>query len=154
LKYTLLLMCLAAYVFGTSARWSWLYISLLLWKKILNYFVFVEVRILVEKWNIYEAHIFTRSLVQKCYLETNSLCLNMLLCVKTFLHFQYFYWNLGNHLTFMLSTPISSIIFHNRGTNVNYVLDFYVPADVHFSHFKELKSTFFTSLHFALRVMY
>jgi len=53
---------------------------------------------------------------------------------------------------------MTSIIFHTRGPNtqenVSYVLDFYVSADVHFPHFEELKSNFFTPLHFALRVMY
>jgi len=36
---------------------------------------------------------------------------------------------------------------------VNYILDFYDTTDVHITHFEELKSTFFTSVHFALRVM-
>jgi len=55
-------------------------------------------------------------------------------------------------------TLISTIIFHTRGPNtqdnVHYLLDIYVPADVHFSHFEDLKFTFFTYIHFALRVMY
>jgi len=50
------------------------------------------------------------------------------------------------------------IIFHIRRPdnqeNVSYVLNFYVSDEVHFSHFDELKSTFFTSLHFAPQVMY
>jgi len=36
----------------------------------------VEVRILVEKWNVYEVQIFPRPLLQTCRLETTSLCLN------------------------------------------------------------------------------
>jgi len=53
---------------------------------------------------------------------------------------------------------ITSIILHIRRPNcqqkVCYALGFYVSADFHFSHFEKQKSTFFTSLHFAQRVMY
>ena len=48
----------------------------ILCEKILNYFVCLEVRILVEKRNIYEGHIFLRPLLQTCRLETTSVCLN------------------------------------------------------------------------------
>ena len=67
LKETLVLMCLAS-CFDTIDSWKVnvghrdIYYA----KKILNNFRSVEVRILVEKWNIYENHIFPRSLVQKC----------------------------------------------------------------------------------------
>ena len=44
-------------------------------KKILNYFGCVAFRFLVQKWNIYEAHIFPRSLLETCWLESISLCL-------------------------------------------------------------------------------
>ena len=46
----------------------------ILCEKILNFFVCVEVRIVVEKWNIYEAHILPRPLLQTCRLVTTSLC--------------------------------------------------------------------------------
>ena len=29
----------------------------------------------LEKWNVYEGHIFTRPLLETCRTETNSLCL-------------------------------------------------------------------------------
>ena len=51
-------------------------------KKVLNYFVYVEVWILEEKCNIYETHIFPRSLVQTCWLGSISMCLNTQLSVK------------------------------------------------------------------------
>ena len=51
-------------------------------EKILNTFLSVEVRILVEKLNIYEGHILSRPLLQICRLEKNSLCLNTRLLVK------------------------------------------------------------------------
>ena len=53
---------------------------------------------------------------------------------------------------------MTSIILHTRITNcqynVCYAHGFYVSADFHFSHFEKLKSTFFTSIHNAQRVMY
>jgi hypothetical protein len=80
--------------------------SFIIRKKILNYFGCVEVRILVEKWNIHEAHIFQSSLVQLRWLETTSLCLNTRLnVIKKFSNYHYIYWNLGNRLSFMCSPP-------------------------------------------------
>jgi hypothetical protein len=118
----------------------------------------VEVGILVGKWNIYEAHVFSRSLVQTCWMETTSLCLNTQLRVKIFLHSHYFYWNLGNPLNFMCSPLMTSIIFHTRGhktqENVSYALIFMFKLMFIFRILRSWKATFFTSLHFALRVMY
>ena len=87
LKETLELMCLAS-VFGTLASWKMIvgHRDIYYAKKSLNYFGCVEVRIIVEKWNIYESHIFLGSLVQSCWLETSSLCLNTRLIVNK--HFQ------------------------------------------------------------------
>ena len=59
--------------------WTWRHI---LWEKILNTFVCVELRIIVEKWNVYEGHIFSGPLLLTCRLETTSLCLNYRLPVK------------------------------------------------------------------------
>ena len=59
-----------------------------------NNFSYVEVRILVERWNIYEGHIFQRQLLQTCILETTFLCLNTRLRVnKKFPTSHYFYGN-------------------------------------------------------------
>ena len=64
-------------------------------KKILNYFGKLEFRILVEKLIIYEAHIYPMLLVQTCWLETASLCLNSQLSVnKKFSNYNCFYWYL------------------------------------------------------------
>jgi hypothetical protein len=54
----------------------------ILWEKILNFLVSLEFRILVEKSNVNEGHIFPRSLLQTCRLETTSLCLNTRLLVN------------------------------------------------------------------------
>jgi len=57
----------------------------------------------------------------------------------------------------MRLTLMTIIIFHTRGPNTqenfSYVFDFYVSGDVHIPQFGELKNNFFTSIHFALRVM-
>jgi len=71
----------STYVFGKSF-WHYreLKIDCCAWrhilKKILYSFVCVEVRILVEKWTVYECHIFLRLILQTCRLETTSFCLN------------------------------------------------------------------------------
>ena len=66
----------------------------ILCEKILNPFVCVEVRILVEKWNVYEGHFFPRPLRQTCRLKTTTLCLNTRLLVNNkFPNPHYFYWN-------------------------------------------------------------
>ena len=102
----LILMCLAAVCFWhvRKVKGGFCTSINLLRKYILNYFGWVELRILVGKWNIYEAHIFTTSLGQKCCLETTTLCLSTPLRVKK-IHYQYFYLNFGKTLTFMCSTP-------------------------------------------------
>ena len=78
----------STYVFGKS---FWHYRDLksecwtsrlLLCKKILHFFICVEVRFLFKKCNMYEAHIFPRPLQQTCRLETTPLCSNTRLRVK------------------------------------------------------------------------
>ena len=51
-------------------------------KEILNSFVCVDFRILVEKLNVNEGHIFPRPLLQTCRIETTTLCLNTRLRVN------------------------------------------------------------------------
>jgi hypothetical protein len=91
----------------------------------------VEVSYLVEKWNNYDAQIFSRSLVQKCSLESTSLCLHTRLRVnKKFKNSHYFFeininfWLLCAHLV------MTCIILHSRRpncqANVCYALGFYV----------------------------
>ena len=69
LKETLLLMCLASLL---KIIESWKLIlghrAIYYAKKIINTFVCVEIRILVEMWYAYEGHIFPRSLLQTCRL--------------------------------------------------------------------------------------
>ena len=115
LKDNLLIMCLAAVCFGTSASWNVvILLRLYYYEKIYYFFGKLEIRILVGKWNTYEVHIFTKSLVQKCWLEKTNLCLNTRLSVnKNFLHCQTFYWNLGKPLTFIFTKP-----------NIKYILSY------------------------------
>ena len=100
---------------------------------------------------IWSSH-FSKVIRTNMLLETKSLCLNTQLRVKKIFQFlHYFYWNLGNPLTFMCSPLMTSIIFNPQTTNTQenfiYVLDFYVLADNHIPHFEELKGMFFTYFH-------
>ena len=78
----------STYVFGKSF-WSYRELKIDCWtsrhivcEKILNSFVYLEFGIPVEKWNVYESHIFPRPLLQTWSLETTSLCLNTRLIVN------------------------------------------------------------------------
>ena len=103
----LILMCLAAVCFSyvRKLKGGCCTSIHLLRKNILNKFVWLELRILVGKWKIYEAHIFARTLGQKWCLETTTMCFSTRLRVKKWLHSQTFYLNFGNPLIFMCSTP-------------------------------------------------
>ena len=129
----------------------------ILCKKILNFFLFVEVRILCKKWNMYEAHIFPRPFKQTCRLETIPLCLNTRLRVKKNfkIHINFIEINVNDCLL-CSHRVMTSIILHTwRPVNKKSLTHLvFVSAVFHFSHFEKLKSTFFTSLHFAQRVMY
>ena len=83
LKETLVLMCWESH-FDIIEKWNLIvgHRDIYYAKKILNTFVCVEVRIFVEKWCVYEGHIFPRPLLQTCRLEKTSLCLNTRLFVK------------------------------------------------------------------------
>ena len=87
-------------VFGKSL-WNYRELIIDFWtsrhilgEKVLNFFVCMDVRILLEKWNVYEGHFFPRTLLQPCRLETTFLCLNTRLIVNNkFPNSHYFYWN-------------------------------------------------------------
>ena len=72
-------------------------------KEILDIFIIVEVRILVVKRNMYEAHIFPRPLLQTSRLETTSLFLNTLLLVKKNFQILFFILKLMHKFAFMCS---------------------------------------------------
>jgi len=97
----------------------------LLCEKIWNYFVCVNVRILVEMWNIYESHIFQMSLVQTWWLETTFFVFKNPLKYKIFSKLSL---SLGNRFTLCAHPLITSIIIHirtpNAQENVSYVLGF------------------------------
>ena len=126
-------------------------------KKILNFFVCMEVRILCKKEKYVWSHIFPKPLQQTCRLETIPLCLNTRLRVyKNFkIHINFIEINVSFCLLCAVRV-LTSIILHtrrpvNKKSVTHLVFD---SADFHFSHFEKLKITFFTSLHFAQRVMY
>ena len=149
------------YVFRSFSSWKLVVIHQVIYngKKILIYFGFREVRILFRKvkliWSTHFPHV----------ISTNIMKWNAIIVIKypvkikqKFSTSSWIYWNLRNRWLLCAQHIISSIIFRTRGPNSQdndgYVLDFYVPSDVHFSHFEMLKITFFTYLHFALRDMY
>jgi len=87
-------------------------------KKILISFVCVEVRILLEKWNVYEGHNFQRPLLHTCILETISLCLYTPLLGKK--NFQFFIIFIEINVNFFLLCAhhvMTSIILHTRRNN-------------------------------------
>ena len=89
-------------------------------KKIINTFVCGEVRILVEKWNVCEGHIFPRPLLQTCRLETTSLWLNTRLFVnKNFSNSHCFIEINVNFCLLWAHRILTSIILHIRGLTVN-----------------------------------
>jgi hypothetical protein len=74
----------------------------------------VEVRYLVEKRNICDAHIFTRSLVQTCRLESTSLCLHTRLRVKNkFPNSHYLFYINANVWLLCAHLLMTSIILHS-----------------------------------------
>ena len=107
-------------------------------KKILNFFVCVEVRFFGEKWNIYEAHIFPRPLLQTCRLKTTSLCSNTRLRVNKNFEILIILIELNVNVCVLCAHPVmTSIILHTRrrncSKNVYYALGFYVLADFFFA---------------------
>jgi len=72
------------FFFGTFASWKeFLEIATFIFRNKISYnFVCVDVCILVQKWIIYEAQIFPRSLVQTCWLETTYFSLHTRLSVN------------------------------------------------------------------------
>jgi len=98
----------------------------------------VEVRIPVGKWNIYEAHIFPRSLLKTCRLETTSLCLNTRLRVNKKFQNSHFFIEININVCVLCAHPVmTSIILHTRRPNsqwkVCYAHGLYVSADFFFA---------------------
>jgi len=121
LKETLVLTCLASH-FDIIESWKLnvghrdIYYA----KKILNSFVCVEVRIIVEKLNVYEGHIFPSPFLKTCRLETTSLYLNTRLFVNK--NFQILKIFIEINLNFCLLCAhhvIKSLILHTRDLTVN-----------------------------------
>ena len=90
----------------------------ILCKKILNSILSVEVRILVEKLNIYKGHIFPRPLLQTCRFERNYMCSNTRLRVnKNFLILITFIEINVNVCLLCAHHVMTSIIIHTRRPN-------------------------------------
>ena len=118
LKETLILMCLSSH-FDIIKRWKLNvgYLDIYYAKKILNTFVCVEFRIPVEKWNVYEDHIFPRPLLQTCRLDTNSLCLNTRVKLNKKFPKNHIYWINVNVCLLRDHHVMKGIILHTRRSN-------------------------------------
>ena len=106
---------------------------------------------------MYEAHIFPMPLQPTCRLETTPLCLNTRLRVnKNFkMHNNFIEINVNVCLSCAHHVMTSIILRTRRPVNKKSVthLVFMFHLILFFSHFEELKRTFFTSFHFAPRGM-
>ena len=81
----------------------------------------MEVRELVEKWNIYDAHIFTRSIVRTFSLESTSLCLHTRLrVIKKFPNSHYFFEINVKVLLLCAQLVMTSVIRHSQRLNCQY----------------------------------
>ena len=107
----------------------------------------MEVRYLVENWNIYDAHNFKRSLLKKCSSESTALCLHTRFRVnKKFPNSHYFFkinikfCLLCSHLvmtsTFLLSRR------PNCQSKACYAFGSYVSADFFFRILRSWKARF------------
>jgi hypothetical protein len=133
-------------------------IAIYIMEKILNFFRCVEVRISCKKVKYVWSSNFPKAFTTNMQIGNDFFVLNTRLGVKKIqIHINFIEINVNVCLLCALHV-MTSIILHTRRPNwqpkVCYVLGCYVSADFHFSHFEKLNSTFFTSLHFAQRVMY
>ena len=131
----------------------------ILCKKILNFFICVEVRILSKKVKYVWSSHFPEAITTNMQFGNDSLCLNTRLRVNKKFKIHIIVIPINVNVCLLCAHHVmSSIILHTRRPNcqykVSYALGVYVSAHFHFSHFEKLKSTFFTSLHFAQRFMY
>jgi hypothetical protein len=119
LKETLVLMCLARhFVIIESLKLIVEHRVIYYAKKILNFFIYVEFRILVEKWNVYEGHTFLRPQLQTCRLETTSLSLNTRLLVNKYFQILIIFIEININVCLLCDHHVmKSIILHTRRSN-------------------------------------
>jgi len=89
----------------------------ILWEKILITYACVEVRILVEKWNVY-GHIFQRPFLQTCRMDTTSLCLNNRINENKLFQILIIFIELNVNVCLLCAQHVmTSIILHTRRPN-------------------------------------
>jgi hypothetical protein len=77
--------------------------------------VCVDVRILVEKWNIYEGNIFPIPILQTCRLETTSFCLNTRLFLNKNVQILIIFIEINVNVCLLFAHHVmTKIIFHTR----------------------------------------
>ena len=114
-------MCLESH-FDIIGNWKLIvgHLDIYYAKKGIKFFVCVEVRFLVEKWIIYEAHIFRKSLVRTCRLETNSLCLITRLRVNKNFYNLIIFIEINLNVWYLCAHPVmTSITFILEDLTVN-----------------------------------
>ena len=131
----------------------------LYYAKNIKFFICVEVRIPCKKVKYVWSSHFPEAITIKIRIGNESFVFKYpVSCKKNFnIHINFIEINV-NVCLLCAHDVTKSIIIHTRRPNcqynVCYAHGFYVSADFHFSHFEKLKSTFFTSIHNAQRVMY
>ena len=87
-------------------------------EKNIKYFRKCGCRILVENWNIYEAHNFPRPFLETCSFETTSLFLNTLLRVNKFIQILIIFIEINVNFCLLYAQPVmKSIMLHTRRPN-------------------------------------
>ena len=119
LKETLVLMCLASHFENyrdlKSECWTSRHI---LCKKILNFFICVEVRILCKKVKYVWSSHFPEDITKTCRLETNPLCLNNRLRVKKIFKIHINFNEINANVCLLCAHRVmTSIILHTRRPN-------------------------------------
>jgi len=109
----------------------------ILCEKNIKFFFVWKNRILVEMWNVNDGHIFPRSLLHTCRLETNSLCINTPLIVNKNFQILIIFIEINvNDFLLCADHVTTSIILHTRRPNcqwkVCYALVYYVSANFFF----------------------
>ena len=126
-------------------------------QKILNFFICVEARILGKKVKYVWSSQFPEAISTNMQIENDSFVFKyMVSCKENFkIHINFFEINVNVCLLCAVRVMTSIILHTERPVNKKSVTHLvFVSAAFHFSHFEKLKSTFFTSLHFAQRDMY
>ena len=150
-------MCLQV-ILTLSRPEKWMMdIATYIMQKNVKFFICVEVRILCKRVKYVWSSHFPEAITTNMQIGSDSFVFKYpVTCKKNFIILINFI-EINVNVCFLCPHHVmTSIILRTRRpvNNKSVTNFFYVSAEFHFSHFKKLKSTFFTSLHFAQRVKY